>query len=62
MTLADIIILVIVLLIIGLIVYFGFIRNRDKGGCRNCPEANGVKANRLLKDYKHRYRKRNNKE
>lgn len=61
MTLTDGIILGFVLLIIGLIIYFGFIRNREKGGCRNCPDANGVKANRLLKDYKRRYRNHNRK-
>ena len=62
MTWVDGIILAVVIALIALIVYFGFIRNRDKGGCRNCPEANGVKASRLLKDYKKRYRKDKNKE
>ena len=53
----DILILVMVFLIIGAIVYFGFIKNREKGSCRNCPEANGVKASRLLRDYKRKYKK-----
>jgi beta-lactam-binding protein with PASTA domain len=57
MTLTDGIILIVVIIIVALIVYFGFIKNRDKGQCRNCSEASGVKANRLLKDYKRRYRK-----
>ena len=58
MTWVDGVILGIVVVLIGLIIYFGFVRNREKGGCRNCPEANGVKANRLLKDYKRKFGKK----
>ncbi|HPV69426.1 MAG TPA: hypothetical protein PK030_00055 [Bacilli bacterium] len=58
MTWVDGVILGIVVILIGLIIYFGFVRNREKGGCRNCPEANGVKANRLLKDYKRKFDKK----
>jgi hypothetical protein len=50
-----------VVIIVGLIIYFGLIKNRKKGGCRNCPEASGVKTHRLLKDYKRRYRRHMNK-
>lgn len=57
----DGLILLVVAMIVVSIIYFGFIKNRDKGSCRNCPEASGVKANRLLKDYKRRYRKHNPK-
>jgi len=58
MTWVDGVILGIVVVLLGLIVYFGFIKNREKGSCRNCPEANGVKANRLLKDYKRKFKKK----
>jgi hypothetical protein len=56
MTWVDGVILGIVIIMLGLIVYFGFIHNREKGSCRNCPEANGIKGNRLLKDYKRKFR------
>lgn len=58
MNLVDGIILGVVIILLGLIIYFGFIKNREKGSCRNCPEANGTKANRLLKDYKKKFRKK----
>jgi len=58
MTWVDGVILGIVVVLLGLIVYFGFIKNREKGSCRNCPEANGTKANRLLKDYKRKFKKK----
>jgi hypothetical protein len=48
----DIIILIVVVIILGLIVYFSLIRNRDKGPCRNCAQFNGKKASRLVRDYK----------
>jgi hypothetical protein len=54
----DVIILGAVVILVGLIVYYGFIKNREKGSCRNCPEANGTKANRLLKDYKKKFKKK----
>ncbi|MFA5421636.1 MAG: hypothetical protein WC344_02415 [Bacilli bacterium] len=52
----DIAILLVVLALLSLIIYFGLIKNREKGGCRNCPEANGAKANRLLRDYRRKFR------
>lgn len=59
MTWVDGAILGFVTIMLGLIIYFGLIKNREKGECRNCSEANGVKANRLLRDYKKRYNKKN---
>lgn len=52
LTFIDIVILIVVLIILGLIIYFAFIRNRSAGPCRNCSQAKTISGNRLLKDYK----------
>lgn len=56
-TATDIIILVVVVVLLGLIIYFSLIRNRHKGPCRNCPSANDKKGSRLLKEYKKKNKK-----
>jgi len=55
----DFVVVFIVVLLVGLIVFFSFILPRKKPNktCRYCSEGAGKKKSRLLKDFEHKYHK-----
>jgi ATP/ADP translocase len=55
----DFAVVAIVVVLIGIIVYFSFIRNRKNPNkaCRYCAEGAGKKKSRLKKDFDEKYHK-----